>query len=108
MNSIIFDHNQQDCSKNIARNICLYNKLSIGYLVSKNKGRYKSFHQYVKDFIAEIVEIPSILPSKVGKWNDKIWIIIDTSIILLLTMMSLEVERIYLEYFTDLEWNLYF
>ena len=57
INFIIWDHDKQNDSESIVRNVCFYNELSIRDLVEENHDRSKYFFQSVKDFIAMIAKI---------------------------------------------------
>ena len=58
VNFIIFIHNGKDGNKNIFRDICFYNKLSIGDLVGKDEHEDECFLKEVNSIMAEVVKLP--------------------------------------------------
>lgn len=71
VNFIIFIHNGKDGNKNIIRNICFHNELSIGDLVGKDEHRDKCFLKEVKSIMAEVVKLlEDILLDKMDQQDD--------------------------------------
>ena len=58
VNFIIFIHNGKDGNKNIFRDICFHNKLSIGDLVGKDEHEDECFLKEINSIMAEVVKLP--------------------------------------------------
>ena len=58
MNFIFFVNNRKNCSKSIVQSISFHNELSIGNLMSKDRGRYKCLLERIESITTEGVKLP--------------------------------------------------